>query len=250
MKDRKFWLWFGLAAFSVVGGLAVMVWALSSIIGLVRGFNQGIADTVKQASDQAFGPVGDLTTGMATQVSELLNPTPTLLPDPVTVLREVRTMTRLETIQFTMEKVIVAEQGQGALGALFGDRLLFVAHGQVIAGIDLAKLESDDLWVADGVLYARLPQAEVFVAALDNEKSYVFDRETGLLTKGDVNLETAARQAAEEEIKKAAVSDGILYLAQQNAERYLDRLLRDLGYPEVIFVEPELDAAQTQTPAP
>lgn len=248
MKDRRFWLWFGLAAFAVVGGLAVMVWALSSIFGMVRGFNQGIADTVKQASDQAFGPVGDLTTGMATQMSELMNPTPTLLPDPVTVLREVRTMTRLETIQFTMEKVIVAEQGQGALGALFGDRLLFVAHGQVIAGIDLAKLEPDDLWVADGVLYARLPQTEVFFAALDNEKSYVYDRETGLLTKGDVNLETAARQAAEYEIEKAAVSDGILYMAQQNAERYLDRLLRDLGYPEVIFVEPEPDATATPTP--
>jgi len=83
----------------------------------------------------------------------------------------------------------------------------------------------------------RLPEPEVFIAALDNEKSYVYDRETGLLTKGDVNLEKTAREAAENEILKAAVDDGILDLARQNAENYLGRLLRGLGFGDVVFVK-------------
>jgi hypothetical protein len=88
------------------------------------------------------------------------------------------------------------------------------------------------------VLYFRLPEAEIFIVTLDNQKSYVYDRDTGLLTHGDVNLETAARQAAEVEIRKAALEDGILPQAAYNAENFLARLLRDLGYPDVIFIKP------------
>jgi len=77
-----------------------------------------------------------------------------------------------------------------------------------------------------------------FIADLDNEISYVYNRETGLLTKGDVNLETNARRAAESEIEKAAVEDGILEIARTNGEKTLYRLLRELGYPEIIFIQP------------
>jgi hypothetical protein len=34
------------------------------------------------------------------------------------------------------------------------------------------------------------------------------------------------------------LEDGILEQAGRNAENYLYRLLRDLGYPEVIFLDP------------
>ena len=89
----------------------------------------------------------------------------------------------------------------------------------------------------DGALYVRLPAAEIFVATLDNEKSYIYDRQVGFLTRGDVDLETAARQAAERAIRQSALEDGILEQAQRNAESYMDRFLRSLGFPAVIFVE-------------
>jgi hypothetical protein len=115
--------------------------------------------------------------------------------------------------------------------------LIFVAHGSVIAGVDLAELGEDDLWLDSGTLYVRLPEPQIFVATLDNDKSYVYDRDTGLFTKGNIDLETLARQAAEEEIEKAATEDGILDQAQTNAEYYLTRLFQTLGYPQVIFVQ-------------
>lgn len=189
-----------------------------------------------QKAEQAMQPVNNLTSGLGTQVSQALHPTPTIVPDPVTVIREVRSLSRLETIQYTVEKVITAETGQGAFGFLFGDKLLFVAHGVVIAGIDLSKMGPQDLTVQNGVLYARLPDPEIFIATLDNQKSYVYNRQTGVLTKGDVNLETSARQAAEQEIAKAAVEDGILEQARQNGESYMYRLFVALGYKDVIFV--------------
>jgi hypothetical protein len=172
-------------------------------------------------------------------VAKILHPTPTVLPDPVTIINQIRPLARLETIQYTVEKVITAEVGQGALGLLIGDRLLFVGHGYVTAGIDLEKLGSQDLVLEDGMIKVQLPEAEIFDATLDNDKSYVYDRETGLLTHGDINLETTARQAAEDQIRQAALDDGILAQAQANAETFLQSLLNKLGYAQVTFIHPE-----------
>lgn len=144
-------------------------------------------------------------------------------------------MARLETIQYTVEKVITAEINQGVFGPLFGDRLLFVARGYVIAGVDLSVMKTEDLRLEDGVLYVNLPDTEVFVATLNNDESYVYDRTTGILRKSDQDLETNARQVAEAEILNAAVEDGILLQAEQNAEVYLERLFNTLGYKEVVF---------------
>jgi hypothetical protein len=183
---------------------------------------------------RATEPVTALRDQINTQFDRLFNPTPTIKPDPISIVHEVRALARLETIQYAVEKVITAETGQEFLGFLFGDRLLFVAHGTVIAGVDLDKIGADDIEVdAAGRATLVLPPAEVFVAALDNEKSYIYDRTKGLLTRGDIQLESAARLAAEREIERTALEDGILDQAQVNAEAYLYRLLRSLGFPDV-----------------
>lgn len=181
-------------------------------------------------------PVEELSQTIGTQVAGILQRTPTVIPDPVTIIREVRSLARLETIEYSVEKVITAESGQGPFGFLFGDRLLLVAHGSVIAGVDLAVIDPEDLWLDDeGRLYLRLPAAEIFSASLDNQITYVYDREKGLLTRGDIDLESEARKAAEAEILRAAIEDGILEQAQVNAENFLFGFFRSLGYPDVIF---------------
>jgi hypothetical protein len=209
----------------VIGILVILAIAGLSAVWLVNA-----------AIQRTISPVQELTGDLGTQVSSILHPTPTILPAPITIIHDVRSLARLETIQFSLEKVITAESDYGSLSFLFGDRLIFIAHGDVIAGIDLGKLELADLELRDGILYVELPEPEVFVTDLDNEKSNVFDRDTGLFTKGDINLESSARRVAEDELEKAALEGGILDLAQQNAEIYLGKLLNNLGYPEVIFL--------------
>ena len=221
-------------------------WALVIGVLLIVAMGAlGVVLAVRESTDraqEALQPVSDMTSNLGTQVASALNPTPTIIPDPVTVIYQVRTLARLETIQYSIEKVITAETGQGVFAPLFGDRLLFVAHGEVIAGIDLQKLGPQDMWVEGGVLYVRLPEPEIFIATLNNDKSYVYDRDTGLLTHGDINLETSARQAAEDAIEQAAIEDGILEQARLNGEIYMERLLDTLGFEDVIFVQ--------ATPAP
>ena len=216
MRSTQIWV-------AIIGLMGVLALGVLAVLGAVR-------DTTR--------PVVSLANEMGTQVARVFSPTPTVIPDPVTIVREVRELARLETIQYTLEKVITAEVGQGPLGFLFGDRLLLIAHGSVIAGVDLSRVTPQDVRFDEmGRVYFRLPPAEIFVVTLDNDHSYVYDREVGLLTRGNISLESAARQAAEEEIRKAALEDGILEQAQVNAENVLYRLLRSLRYSDIIFVE-------------
>ena len=199
-----------------------------------------IVQTVREASQAAAAPfqqVNEANRSLQTQVANLLNPTPTIIPDPVTYINEIRALARLETIQYSVEKVITGQTGGGTFEALFGDKILFVGHGTVIAGIDMEKLRPEDMRYENNVLRVKLPPAEIFIATLDNEKSYVYDRDTGLLTKPDPNLETLVRQKAEQEILKAALEDGILEQAQINAEAYLFKFFAALGFPNTIFVD-------------
>ena len=198
-----------------------------------------IVQTVRDTAQAATGPFQSLSEqnhAMQTQVANLLHPTPTIIPDPITYINEIRALARLETIQYSVEKVITGEMGGGTFGSLFGDKILFVGHGTVIAGIDMEKIQPENMRYENGVLTIQLPPAEIFIASLDNEKSYVYDRQTGLLTKPDQNLETLVRQKAEEEILKAALEDGILEQAQTNAEAYLFKFFSALGFPNTIFV--------------
>ncbi len=209
-------------------GLLVLI-VLLAIVGSIWAAVLAVQRTTQ--------PIANMSGDLATQVSQVLQPTPTIRPDPVTIVREVRSLARLETIQYSVEKVITAESGQGPFAFLFGDRLLLVAHGTVIAGVDLSKLEPDDVWLdEEGRVFMDLPQPEIFVATLDNETTYVYDRDTGLLTQGGVDLESAARQAAEEEIRNAALEDGILQQAQVNAENFLFRFMRSLDFRDIVFV--------------
>lgn len=229
MREKLPWL-------VAVLAILILFGAAFSFLAAIRGMTQ---------------PMSELTGQVGTQVAAILRPTPTILPDPVTIIRQVRTLSRLETIEYSMEKVITAESGQGPFGFLFGDRLLLVAHGSVIAGVDLGKLGPKDVQVnALGQVTLTLPPAEVFVANLDNHQTYVYSRGTGLLTKGNVQLETEARKAAEDELRRAAIDDGILAQADRNAEAFLQTFLGSLGFNQVVVqIEPrQLDTAVTPTP--
>jgi hypothetical protein len=197
-----------------------------------------IVQTVRQTQQAVLSPfnqVNQANQSLQTQVSNLLNPTPTIIPDPVTYINEIRALARLETIQYSVEKVNRIDLRGGAFEKIFGDSILFVGHGTVIAGIDMTKIQPQDMHYENGVLTVKLPPAEVFVATLDNDKSYVYQRDTGILAKPDPNLETSVRQSTEQLILQAALEDGILQQAQLNAEAYLSKFFAALGYPNTIF---------------
>jgi hypothetical protein len=116
---------------------------------------------------------------------------------------------------------------------LVGDRLLLVVHGEVIGGVNLANLQPGDVAVRGHDISIRLPRSEVFSTRIDNAKTRVYSRDTGLFSSPDPNLESEVREEAERQLQQAALQDGILRAADQNARNTISGMLKGLGFNQV-----------------
>ena len=214
----------------------VILVLLAGVYFIVATIREAVNDTAQQANS-ALQPLEQANQAMQTQVAQLLNPTPTIIPDPVTYITEIRALARLETIQYSVSQVVTAENNQGTLAFLFGTKILVQIHGTVIAGIDMGKITPEHLRYEGGVLYVTLPPAEVLSYSLDESKTEVYNVQDGLFVSVDPNLVIDALQGGREKILSVAIEDGILTQAQANAEAYLLRFFSALGFPNTIFVK-------------
>ncbi|HTQ97157.1 MAG TPA: DUF4230 domain-containing protein, partial [Candidatus Acidoferrum sp.] len=73
------------------------------------------------------------------------------------------------------------------------------------------------------------------ITRLDNSKTRVYSRDTGLFSSPDPNLESEVRQEAERQLQQAALQDNILKTADDNARATLSALLKSLGFTTVEF---------------
>ncbi|MGH9502804.1 MAG: DUF4230 domain-containing protein [Terriglobales bacterium] len=153
-----------------------------------------------------------------------------------TVVDRIQRLQRLETVVYTMDKVVSgAKENPIFPDFLAGDRLLLLVHGEVVAGIDFSSLKPGDVTVEGKQVRLRLPASQIFSTRLDSAKTRVYSRQTGLLVPTDPNLETQVRQEAERQLQAAALADGILRTAQQNATSTITSLLQGLGFEKIDF---------------
>ncbi len=153
------------------------------------------------------------------------------------VVDKIQHLNRLESVVYSLDSVVEGAKTSPVFpDILAADRLLLVVHGQSIAGVDLAKLKPEDVRI-DGAdnrsIHVNLPASEIFVTTLDNEHTRVYSRTTGLLVPVDRDLETQTRAKAQEQLRQAALSDGILDAARRNARSTIATLLYSLGFRQV-----------------
>ncbi len=194
-----------------------------------------VISTVNKVDSVIADPIGNL-------MKQLTIPaTPVILPSNTTIVQEINNLARLETASIEMEKVVTAERGDNDfLWGLMGESMVFVAYGKVVAGVDLAQMTPDDIQVVDPVtVMVHMPPAAIFadLPALDNQKSYVADRDTGLLAGTDRDLETEVRRVAEARLREEALASGVVETADYNAREYMLNFLQALGFEEVIFTD-------------
>lgn len=203
--------------------------------------------------------LSNLNASVPAQIRQIVaTPTPTIR-DRGGTIQQIRSLSRLETQSFSVERIVEASVERGnVLDLVLGDRLLLIASGTVVAGVDLSKLRDSDVQMSqDGKqIVLRLPPSEVFSKALDTERTRVYDRSTGFLAPENKDLETQARQEAEQEILQAACEGNIMQKAADEAERAMERFLGLLDFDsvEVIATTGQCVAGPTTptlpTPAP
>src|ERR1700723_4399499 len=156
--------------------------------------------------------------------------------DQPTVVHQIQQLQRLETVSYTMEKIISGEHANAYLPKfLAGDRLLLVVHGDVVGGINLAGLQPGDVLLQGQKALIHLPPAEILSTRINNAKTRVYSRDTGLFSSPDPNLESEVREEAERQLQQAALQDGILKIAAENARGTISGMLKGFGFREVDF---------------
>ena len=78
-----------------------------------------------------------------------------------------------------------------------------------------------------------MPPSRIFLTTLDNAKTRVYMRSTGLFVAADPNLESATRLKAQSDLQHAALNDGILQNASANAQNTVRAMLEGLGFTRI-----------------
>lgn len=159
------------------------------------------------------------------------HPTPTVLVD-------LRALARLETLALHVEKVVDVKDHQVRARGLVeaDDSLLFVATGEVILGVDLAKLTESDVRFdeATRTAYVHLPSPEVLSTRLDEAHSYVHARSTDLLARRNEALEGAARRDAAAAFEAAGKDPRNVARAKEQAEKQIHAFAKGWGARDVV----------------
>ena len=151
-----------------------------------------------------------------------------------TVVVQIRKLARLESVSFSMDKMVSGDrEGRILPPFLTGDRILLEVHGEAVAGVDLTQLSPGDVQVTERTVQVHLPSAQLFTVALDDARTHVYERQTGLLVPVDPSLEGEVREKAAENLRQSALAAGILVTAHQNACSTVTKLLLGLNFTQV-----------------
>lgn len=153
------------------------------------------------------------------------------------IIRQIRGASELTTAVFTMEAVVPAHQNRTLGGYKIGTTtLLYIAHGEVRAGVDLANLDADDVQVVNDTIQLQLPAPRILDSKIDVNRSSVYDYDRGFLSLGpDVapQLQMFAQRETLKKIVTTACNEGILNQANDRAELVVEKLLNTAGYKQV-----------------
>lgn len=158
-------------------------------------------------------------------------------PSVVDSVRALADLTTVEVVEYT-----TVEKGNDAgwLNWARGDKIFLFAVARIGAGIDFEQVSVENFEVDEesGRVIVRLPRSEIQFVEVDEEQTQVYDRDTGLFSRGDPQLESDARAVAQDVLLQGALDRGILEMADANAKTTLREFLMGLGYTQIEFIDP------------
>jgi hypothetical protein len=204
----------------------LIVVVLASILGscwLVYSMVTGVADLPGRV------------VGGVREALDAGDPTYVTLP---AVIEQLRPLSRLQTEEYFLSTVVDATKPR-LIGGIGEEKLVLVACGWVNAGIDLSKIQEDDIRSEGTKVVIKLPPPEIFDTAIDDESgcTYIYDHSHPILTEPSTELGNDARKTALDSFRQTALENGILEKAYLRAQEEIARLLLLAGYETVEFTD-------------
>ncbi len=162
------------------------------------------------------------------------------------IVSQVQGASELTTAVFNMEAVVPTRQDRKVGDYTLGTTtLLYIAYGEVRAGVDLKDLKPENVNVVNDTIQLQLPPPRILDSKIDVNRSTVYDYDRGFLGLGpDVapQLQTLAQQETLKKIEAAACRENLLAQANDRAQLVVEKLLNTAGYKQV--------EVKTQQPLP
>lgn len=203
---KAFWL-------MVQGGITVLI--LLFLANLLMGGSSWVAGLRKFLTIEVSEPQADIST---------------------LIVKQIRSASELTTAVYTMETVVPTEQNRAVGPLKFTSKLIYIAYGEVEAGIDLSQLDAQDITLTENQITVKLPPPEILDSEIDLERSKVYHYDRGVLNFGPDaahQLQTLAQKTTLEKIVTAACEQDILGQASDRAKVAMTQLLNLSGHENV-----------------
>lgn len=159
------------------------------------------------------------------------------------VLKSIEELSQYHAAVGNFEVVVDQEQDVDWVPSFIaGERSLFVAAGTVDGFVDFSGLAEGDVVVSEEnkTVEIRLPEAQLTEPNLDQDRTYLFSEDKGLVDAVSEALETEDQQAlyqlAEEKMATAAEASELRQQAEENTRSMLTGMMGGLGYT-VVFTD-------------
>jgi hypothetical protein len=212
----------------ISGATVVLTVLILVVVGSIVGSCYLVYSMVTSVADLPGRVIGGVREAL-----DAGDPTYSTLP---AVIEQLQPLSRLETEEYFLSTVVEATKPR-LIGGLGEEKLLLIACGRVIAGVDLSKLQEEDVRSEGSTVTIKLPPPELFDTVLDEESgcTYIYDHSHPVLTEPSTELGSEARQRALENFRQTALTNGILEKAYVRAQQEIARLLLLVGYETIEF---------------
>ncbi len=157
-----------------------------------------------------------------------------------TILTQIESLGKLELVKYNFKEITELEELSKKYLSIFqlgpDSKIALISQGQAVGCIDLEKMEVDNVLIENDTLYISLPKPELCYYKLDLSKSRIYSLQTNPLKDERAFIEKAYK-SAENEIKEAALSSGILEQTKINAQIMLKPFLENVSGKIVVFTE-------------
>ena len=160
-----------------------------------------------------------------------------------TILQEIEALGKLELVKYRFKEVIEAEElakryfdmGIFYFPAGQDQSAILIAEGEAVACVDLTKMKAEDFIIESDTIYISLPTPELCYYKIDLDKSSFYDLNTSKDNKKAGDFIDKVYAKAENQIKEAALSSGILKDAERMAGIVLNPMFENMTNKTIII---------------
>jgi hypothetical protein len=160
-------------------------------------------------------------------------PAPTATPLPPPRWSE---LGKLASVEYTAQTVVERERNRPGVGnVLLGkDRIVLLAAGRVMMGIDLEKIRPSDMAMSGDAITVTLPAIELLAVELLPDQSRIFDSQRSWIFSEYQGLELEAMNEARRKLREEASRNSqMIRIAESQARLQVIEFLRKAGFQNV-----------------